>query len=169
MSDSPREFVYGINAVGDLLTHNAVSVKALYLSRDRNDKRVATIQSLAEQAGVSVSESSKAELDLLLQTEQAKSKGRGNAVSPPLHQGVVAACSPLQSKDEAYLQALVSRSESAIHLLILDGVTDSHNLGACIRSANAAGVHAVVVPKDNAVGLTPVVRKIASGGAETTP
>lgn len=169
MSDSPLEYVYGINAVADLLTHNAASVSALYLSSERNDKRVSAIQSLANDVGISIKLCSKDELDLLLSGDRAKGMTDKNNPPSPLHQGVIAACSPLQAKDEVYLQALVKRSNTAVHLLILDGVTDPHNLGACIRSANAAGVQAVVVPKDNAVGLTPVVRKVASGGAETTP
>jgi 23S rRNA (guanosine2251-2'-O)-methyltransferase len=83
------------------------------------------------------------------------------------HQGIVARVEPVAlARDlESVLDAL---SEPAL-LLILDGITDPHNLGACLRVADAMGVHAVVVPKDRAAGITPTVEKVASGAAETVP
>jgi 23S rRNA (guanosine2251-2'-O)-methyltransferase len=71
--------------------------------------------------------------------------------------------------DESLLLKLFEQYGSQIFFLILDGVTDPHNLGACLRSADGAGVHAVIIPKDNAVGLTPVVQKVACGAAESVP
>ena len=85
------------------------------------------------------------------------------------HQGVVALCKQGQTYDEAYLDKLVDEQGQSVFFLMLDGVTDPHNLGACLRSAEGAGVQAVIVPKDNSVGITPVVSKVASGAAETIP
>jgi 23S rRNA (guanosine2251-2'-O)-methyltransferase len=73
------------------------------------------------------------------------------------------------ARSESDLEALIAGIDGAPFLLILDGVTDPHNLGACLRSADAAGAHAVIAPKDNAVGLTPVAVKVASGAAESVP
>jgi 23S rRNA (guanosine2251-2'-O)-methyltransferase len=86
------------------------------------------------------------------------------------HQGVACAVpgdEPVPDLDEV-LDALQARGETPL-LLLLDGVTDPHNLGACLRSADALGVHAVAAPKDRAVGITPVVEKVASGAVETVP
>ena len=80
------------------------------------------------------------------------------------HQGVIALCRPGETRDESFLVDLAERHGPQSFFLMLDGVTDPHNLGACLRSADAAGVHAVIVPKDNSVGLTPVVQKVACGG-----
>lgn len=87
------------------------------------------------------------------------------------HQGVIALCQErrlTQLQDESTLLALVDNNDPLL-LLILDGITDPHNFGACLRSADAAGVTAVVIPKDKSVGITPVVRKVACGAAETLP
>lgn len=85
------------------------------------------------------------------------------------HQGVVARCTPGETYDEAYLFSLLANLSVPPFLLVLDGVTDPHNLGACMRSAEAAGVHAVIAPKDKSAGLTPVARKVACGAAEVLP
>jgi len=160
MSVQPLEFVYGINAVGEMIKHNAKAIETIYVVDARDDKRVRKIVEMAEQARLTLTKSSKDDIEAMLATDADHSVN---------HQGVIAACRPSQAKDEDFLEALLSRAERPLSLLILDGVTDPHNLGACLRSADAAGVDAVVVPKDNAVGLTPVVRKVASGAAETTP
>ena len=86
-----------------------------------------------------------------------------------VHQGVVADVSPSQVWGEAMLDELLDRTEGAPLLLVLDGVTDPHNLGACLRSADAAGALAVIVPKDKSATLTPTVRKVACGAAEVIP
>ena len=85
------------------------------------------------------------------------------------HQGVVARCRAVTVWQEDDLDQLLDGLSVPPLLLVLDGVQDPHNLGACLRSADAAGVHAVIAPRDRAVGLTPVVRKVASGAAETVP
>ena len=85
------------------------------------------------------------------------------------HQGVIARGNVPQVKSEAFLDDLLESLEQPPFLLILDGVQDPHNLGACLRTADAAGIHAIIVPKDRSVSLTPTVRKVASGAAQTVP
>jgi len=85
------------------------------------------------------------------------------------HQGVIAEVEGAVAREESALWRLLDTLEAAPFLLVLDGVQDPHNLGACLRTAEGAGVHAVIAPKDNAVGLTPAARKVASGAAETVP
>jgi 23S rRNA (guanosine2251-2'-O)-methyltransferase len=84
-----------------------------------------------------------------------------------VHQGIIARCRPRPVASESDLVGILDGLETPAFLLILDGVQDPHNLGACLRTADAVGVDAVIVPRDRAVGLTPVVRKTASGAAET--
>lgn len=158
MSDESLEYVYGINAVGEMIKHNPKAIQALYINDARHDQRVKQLQALAVDARLTVTACTKDEFNKLLTSQEDVN-----------HQGVLVACRPSQARDEAYLDALIKRAEHSMLFLILDGVTDPHNLGACLRSADAAGADAVIVPKDNAVGLTPVVRKVASGAAETTP
>jgi 23S rRNA (guanosine2251-2'-O)-methyltransferase len=157
------QHVYGIHAVDSLLRKNPKTVQQLLLQVGREDKRIATLLGLARNQGVAVSREPKAGLDKLV-------GGR--------HQGVVAlvrdAPAGEDSTDsnlwrEADLLARVQNKAGPLLILVLDCVTDPHNLGACLRSADAAGVDAVVVPKDNAADLTPVVRKVACGAAETVP
>lgn len=147
--------VVGHHAVTELLRQQPEAILELLVQSDRRDRRMQELRDLAKSNKIGVQEMSKAELDKL--------GVRG-------HQGVVATVSG--GKDalaEQDLTALLAKAESTPLLLVLDGVTDPHNLGACLRSADAAGVTAVIVPKDKAVGLTPVVRKVASGAAETVP
>lgn len=147
--------VVGHHAVTELLRQQPEAILELLVQNDRRDRRMQELRDLARNNKIGVQEMSKSDLDKL--------GVRG-------HQGVVATVSG--GKDalaEQDLTALLAKAESAPLLLVLDGVTDPHNLGACLRSADAAGVTAVIVPKDKAVGLTPVVRKVASGAAETVP
>jgi len=85
------------------------------------------------------------------------------------HQGVIAQLKKIDNLGEGALDSVLDNAGPNPLLLVLDGVTDPHNLGACLRSADAAGVHAVIVPRDRAAGLSPVVRKVAAGAAETVP
>ena len=135
MSVQPLEFVYGINAVGEMIKHNAKAIETIYVVDARDDKRVRKIVEMAEQARLTLTKSSKDDIEAMLASDTEHSVN---------HQGVIAACRPSQAKDEDFLEALLSRAEQPLSLLILDGVTDPHNLGACLRSADAAGVDAVV-------------------------
>lgn len=147
-------FVFGIHAVQALLDKQPERVIELWVMQGRQDKKLDAIQKKASQFGLSIQSSHRKALD-------EKSKGEQ-------HQGVVAKVKEAKMLTEHDLDDILQQ-QSAPFLLILDGVTDPHNLGACLRSADAAGVHAVIVPKDNSVGLTPVVSKVACGAAEVIP
>jgi len=144
-----------MHAVKALLKANASDTRLLMIQKGRKDSRMRAIVSLAQKAGVSVREVSKHEIDAI-----------GGAVE---HQGVLAEFEGKPVGNENSLFEHLDSCSGARLILILDGLKDPHNLGACIRSADAAGVDAVVVPTDNSVGITPVVRKVASGAVETMP
>ncbi len=149
------ELIYGLHAVDALLRQQPEQVHCLFVQSGRNDKRMAAVLELARNQGVQVEALARAELD-------AKVEGR--------HQGVIAQVQPgSRSWDEAALFVLLDDLDHPALVLVLDGVTDPHNLGACLRSADAAGVDAVVVPKDKSADLTPIVRKVACGAAEVVP
>ena len=155
MSDA----AYGYHAVESLIRREPRRVAALHVQADRQDKRMQALCELSRNQGVSVLSCSKSELDALV-------SGR--------HQGVVAVLDPAAGAEagglmsEADLSQHLSRVATPL-ILILDGVTDPHNLGACLRSADAAGVTAVIFPKDKSADVNDVARKVASGAAETVP
>ena len=146
---------YGIHAVRVLLARNPERVRRLLVASGRDAGRLVELKSLAQRAGVQVIASDDSSLDKLAEG------GR--------HQGVVAEIVPRASDPETQLEEALEAAEGAPLLLVLDGVQDPHNLGACLRSADAAGVTAVIAPRDRAAGLTPVARKVAAGAAETVP
>lgn len=148
------ELIYGLHSVQALLKSAPQRIRKLMLLTGRDDQKLQKVVSFAEREGISLERWSRAKLDVLVD---------GN------HQGVVAECDPGEVHDEAFLLKLIERLEAPAFLLVLDGVTDPHNLGACLRSAEAAGVHAVIVPKDNSASLTGVARKVACGAAEVLP
>ncbi|MCB1731989.1 MAG: 23S rRNA (guanosine(2251)-2'-O)-methyltransferase RlmB, partial [Halieaceae bacterium] len=153
------QYIYGIHAVDSLLRQNPRSVQRLLVQRGREDKRMAGLLALAANQGVQVVREPRQALEALV-------NGR--------HQGVVAELGDTPDQGEAsqanlwseaqLLRALDDKQGPAL-LLVLDGVTDPHNLGACLRSADAAGVDAVIVPRDKAADLSPVSRKVACGAA----
>ena len=155
MSDT----AYGYHAVESLIRREPRRVAALHVQADRQDKRMQALCELSRNQGVSVLSCSKSELDAMV-------IGR--------HQGVVAVLDPAVV---AEAESMMSEADLTEHLsqvtlpliLILDGVTDPHNLGACLRSADAAGANAVVFPKDKSADVNDVARKVASGAAETVP
>ncbi|MGE5624787.1 MAG: 23S rRNA (guanosine(2251)-2'-O)-methyltransferase RlmB [Bacillota bacterium] len=149
-----KELTYGLHAVTALLEEGG-KVHALWIQDSRHDERLNRVAELAQKAGVRVQRVARAELDRM--TQDAR------------HQGVVAEAEGAELRDEGGLFPLLDRLNEPPFLLVLDGVQDPHNLGACLRSANAAGVHAVIAPKDRSAGLTAVARKVASGAAEVTP
>ena len=151
---SQWERVYGVHAVEALLRHHPRRVKQLWLAEGRQDPRVQALVQLAGEARVPVGQRERRELD-----EWAEG----------VHQGVVAEVSPSQVWGENFLEELLARGESVPLLLVLDGVTDPHNLGACLRTADAAGVQVVIVPKDKSATLNATVRKVACGAAEVVP
>lgn len=121
----------------------------------RVDQRLQKILSAAQANDIHCTTLSRAKLDKMAADEN--------------HQGVLAVCAPGEMHDEAFLFTLLENLQEPAFLLILDGVTDPHNLGACLRSAEAAGVHAVIAPKDKSAGITSVARKVACGAAEVLP
>lgn len=151
---SQLEKIYGVHAVEALLRHHPKRVKQIWLAEGRSDPRVQTLIELANENRVAIGQAERRELDAWVEG---------------VHQGVVADVSPSQVWGEAMLDELLDRTEGAPLLLVLDGVTDPHNLGACLRSADAAGALAVIVPKDKSATLTPTVRKVACGAAEVIP
>ena len=153
MKDS--ELIYGLHAVQALLKSAPQRVQELFLLQGRNDQRLQKIASAAQNNDIHIQYVNRTRLDELVDEEN--------------HQGVVARCTPGENHDEAFLFRMLDNLSEPAFLLILDGVTDPHNLGACMRTAEAAGVHAVIAPKDKSAGLNPVARKVACGAAEVLP
>lgn len=149
------QLIVGIHAVRSALKHGSQRIEQLWFDADRRDRRLRQLLDEARAAGVTPAPSDKASLDRMT--------GGAN------HQGIVASGEMPASMGEAALDELLIALQVPPLLLVLDGVTDPHNLGACLRTADAAGVHAVIAPRDRAGGLTPVVCKVASGAAETVP
>lgn len=148
-------FFFGLHAVQAALEQDSDSLEEIWVDAKRQDKRMTTIIDAAKKSGVVVHAVDKSVL----------SEKAGN----DKHQGVVAQCRAPAVKDEVWLARLLETLDEPPFLLILDGVQDPHNLGACLRSADAAGVHAIIAPKDRAASLTPTVIKVASGAAQTVP
>jgi 23S rRNA (guanosine2251-2'-O)-methyltransferase len=147
-------YIYGIHAVRALLQRAPARVRRLVLQTRRDDPRSREVEALARGAGVLV--------------DRADGEQLKRWVGDVVHQGVVAQVEALQPwSEEDLLQAIAATPDALV--LVLDGVTDPHNLGACLRTADACGALAVVVPKDRAVGLNATVRKVAAGAAESTP
>lgn len=150
-----REFIFGLHAVQALLKNAPQRVIEIYMVQGRNDQKLQKIVNAAQSNGIHCQTVNRNKLDELVADEN--------------HQGVVAVCTPGETYDETWLFNLLDNLNEPAFLLILDGVTDPHNLGACMRSAEAAGVHAVIAPKDKSAGLTPIARKVACGAAEVLP
>lgn len=145
------EYYYGVHSVESLLELEPERVLTLFTLKGRDDQRLQKILELAEPFGISVQKASRDSLEKL--------------AGLPFHQGVVAAVRPHPSLNEKDLDRLLQADAQPL-LLALDQVTDPHNLGACIRTAAAMGVAAVIVPRDRSASLTPTARKVAAGGAE---
>ncbi len=149
-------YIYGIHAVTAFLEKTPEQVKQLWLQDGRQDKRVMTLQTMAQRLEIDVQTTSTKHLDKMLPSAN--------------HQGVIAQIiSQGKTFTEDDLPQLLEQAQPKPFILVLDGVTDPHNLGACLRTADAAGIHFVIAPKDNAASLTPVVRKVACGAAESVP
>jgi 23S rRNA (guanosine2251-2'-O)-methyltransferase len=158
------QYIYGIHAVDSLLRQNPKSVQRLWVQQGRDDKRITSLLQLAQNQGVPVAREPRQGLD-----EMVSARHQGVVAetlnAPPVHG------EPTQPNlwREADLLKAVQDKDGPVLILVLDGVTDPHNLGACLRSADAAGVDAVVVPKDKSADLSPTVRKVACGAAEVVP
>jgi 23S rRNA (guanosine2251-2'-O)-methyltransferase len=147
--------VYGLHAVRAVLSRRPKDVLRLAIAATRDDARMRELREIASAQGLRPVPASADSLD----------QETGGAA----HQGVLAEVRPSQPLDENALLDLLTGMAAPALVLVLDGVSDPHNLGACLRTADAAGATAVVAPRDRAAGLTPAVRKVAAGAAETMP
>ncbi|MGL1956536.1 MAG: 23S rRNA (guanosine(2251)-2'-O)-methyltransferase RlmB [Colwellia sp.] len=153
-----EELVFGIHAVNALILTAPERFIELWLLKGRDDERLMPIINLARKYGISTQ---------MVQRKVLDDKSDGEQ-----HQGIVARVKPGKIFTENDLDDILVKAEQQNippFLLILDGVTDPHNLGACLRNADAAGVQAIIVPKDNAARITATVRKVAVGAAESVP
>ena len=148
------EVVFGIHAVQALLERDPQRFQQVWILKGRDDRRLQPLIAALEAQGIVVQVATRQWLD--------------SKVEGAVHQGIVAQVKPGKHYQEGDLPDLLASIESPL-LLILDGVTDPHNLGACLRSADAAGVHAVIVPKDRSAQLNATAKKVASGAAENVP
>ncbi len=153
MTSSEEQLLIGIHAVTSALKTAAGDVEWLRMLADSHNKRLLEIESRAHGSGIKVIKSPLSELDKLSGQQR--------------HQGVIAGFRGSNVAPEGGLEAILDAIEGTPLILVLDGIQDPHNLGACLRTADAAGVHLVVICKDRSVGITPVVRRAASGAAET--
>ncbi len=147
--------VFGWHTLQALLDRHPQQVLELFVLAERRDERAQKLLATASILGLAVHQRQREQLDKLCESTQ--------------HQGVAARMRELPAADEHDLNALLDALTVPPFLLLLDGVTDPHNLGACLRSADAAGVHAVIAPRDRAAGLSAVARKVAVGAAEILP
>src|SRR5450432_2177293 len=149
---STGELLFGIHSIETALTHDPKNIIELYFEADSQNAR---LKELSERAR-----------DLGLKPHSRPREALDRMTGGARHQGAVARYNAPPPRGENELYELVEKEEKGTLLLVLDGVTDPHNLGACLRSAEAAGVTAVVVPKDKAAGITPTVRRASAGAAD---
>ncbi|WP_414147617.1 23S rRNA (guanosine(2251)-2'-O)-methyltransferase RlmB [Erwinia sp. BNK-24-b] len=148
------EIVFGLHAVQALLDSDPQRFQEVFILKGRDDRRLQPVVKALEAQGIVIQMASRQWLD--------------SQVEGGVHQGIVARVKAGRQYQENDLPDLLEKLETPF-LLILDGVTDPHNLGACLRSADAAGVHAVIVPKDRSAQLNATAKKVASGAAENVP
>lgn len=153
--ETPDDLIFGFHAIQAALELPVTRVTEVWLADERDDSRAATLVEIARQHNLAIH---KVERDVL---EEMANGTR--------HQGAVARCKPIKELTETDLSQLLDNLSVPPFILILDGVQDPHNLGACLRTAEAAGAHAVIAPKDRASGLSPTAMKVSSGSAERLP
>ncbi len=149
------ETVYGFHAVEVLLRRAPERVLSVYLDKTRADARARALRALAQRMGVAV--------------HGCDARTLARRAPRAAHQGVLAEVRPVREYDERDLTGLLDTGGDAPLLLVLDGVQDPHNLGACLRTAEAAGADAVILPRDRTCPLTAAVRKAAAGAADVIP
>jgi len=147
--------LYGFHSIEAVLQREPERILEVWILEGRQDKRLENMLASLSTQGI--------------QTQKVKREKLDELAGTTRHQGLVAHCRSASARNENFLEQLLDSLDVPPLLLILDGVQDPHNLGACIRTADAVGVHAVIVPKDNAATLNGTVRKVACGAAETTP
>lgn len=149
-----NELIYGIHSVNAVMQREPARIIEVYVLKGRQDDRLLPVLNELQRLGLSIQEMGRKALD-------DKAQGAN-------HQGLIAKVKPAKALNEHDLDSILSQHEQPL-LLVLDGVTDPHNLGACLRNADAAGVAAVIVPKDRSAPMTATVSKVACGAAETVP
>ncbi len=149
------DLIYGLHAVTKAIELNPTSLDTIWIDQKRHDQRLRQLVDLARKNAVNFQ---------LVSVQDIESR-----IAGVKHQGVLASCYPAVVHTEADLMQLIESTETPPFLLVLDGVQDPHNLGACLRSADAAGVQAIIVPRDNSASITGAVRKVASGAVEHVP
>jgi len=151
-----QQFVYGLHAALAVLDKQDDDIEEVLVQANvGTNARLRRLEQRAKQKGLIVTRMPRKQLDEIVGTSR--------------HQGVVLRCRERESASEDMLEDLIRNLKTPALLLVLDGIQDPHNLGACLRTAEAAGVHAVIAPKDRAVGLTPTVRKVSVGASERVP
>jgi 23S rRNA (guanosine2251-2'-O)-methyltransferase len=154
VAEAKRHLVYGLHAVGAVIERSPERLLELWMAEPRQDARARSLKERAQAAGIRV--------------QTVSSDSLAKLAGEVAHQGALAAVRPLKPWDEHDLLGAISELDAPL-LLVLDGVTDPHNLGACLRTAEAAGAHAVVIPRDRSAAVDGVVRKVAAGAAEFVP
>jgi 23S rRNA (guanosine2251-2'-O)-methyltransferase len=154
VAEARRNLVYGLHAVLAVIERAPERLLELWMAEPRQDARAHALRERAQAAG--------------LRVQTVSAEALAQLAGEVAHQGAVAAIRPQKPWDEHDLAAALSEIERPL-ILVLDGVTDPHNLGACLRTADAAGVHALVIPKDRSATLDGVARKVAAGAAEFVP
>ncbi len=149
-----NDMIFGIHAVKAVLATDPVRLIEVFVLKDRQDDRLMPLLTELKDLGITIQQAGRKALD-------DKAKGAS-------HQGIIARVKPAKQLNEHDLDTILEGSENPL-LLILDGVTDPHNLGACLRNADAAGAAAVIIPKDRAAQLTATASKVACGAAEVMP
>ncbi|TDK32760.1 23S rRNA (guanosine(2251)-2'-O)-methyltransferase RlmB [Luteimonas terrae] len=155
MTSKQNQWIVGINAVAAAVEHDAENVREVLLEAGAKNPRIVEIESAARRRDIDVRRVNQQALD--------------GVAGGLRHQGAAARYAAAKTWDENELEGLVEAAEGKALLLVLDGVQDPHNLGACLRSAAAAGVTAVVIPKDKAVQVNATVRKTSAGAADSIP
>lgn len=151
MAEAKRNLVYGLHAISAVIERAPERLLELWVAETRDDARIRSLCERAAAAGVRV--------------QAAGREALARLAGEVAHQGAVAAVRPLKAWDEHDLSAALAEMPEPL-LLVLDGVTDPHNLGACLRTADAAGAQALIIPKDRAAAVDGVARKVAAGAAE---
>ena len=156
---SDLEWVYGIHAVENLLMQQPERIKEIRFQEGRDDKKIKRLSQLSRDKKISSTVVPRRDIDQLFKTSQER----------VVHQGVAAYAKMTRSQEESDLYSLIENLNEPALLIVLDGITDPHNLGACLRSADAAGAHALIMPKDKSAPLNATVSKVACGAAENIP
>lgn len=150
-----KTFLNGVHSIQNALEHDVENITQLWVAENKRNPRIDKLLARAEKLGLKVESTTPSALDRMTGSRK--------------HQGIVAEYTAQDVASENDLFDMVTNASEPLLLLVLDGVTDPHNLGACLRTAEGAGVDAVIAPKDKSASLTPTARKVASGAAETLP